>query len=464
MRLNPLSWFRGADAPPEAKASAAGPIVSAWNVGRPVWTSRDYEKFADEAYVRNAVANRCVSLVAGGAAEAMGALLLSRRGGEEVAASPLLDLLSRPCPGMGRAQFFEALFSYLLLQGNAYVEAVGPERGAPQELWNLRPDRMKVVPGAFGMPQAFEYSHGGRTKRWDVNPMTGAGPILHVPEFHPTDDWYGLSRTEPAAYAVDRHNAASGHDKALLDNGARPSGALVFEPIKGSGGEGVSAPRAVIEDAEKALKDRHGGPGNAGKPMVLSGSVKWQEMGLSPKDMDFRESKLDAARDICEAFRVPSILIVPGQSTYNNVREAKLALYEEAVLPLAERVVTALNSWLAPRFGEGLTLSVDEDALPALEPRREARRKTAVDLLEGGVIDDTEAREMLGYGPRAQGSLRKVDASVISALLGVVLEVGVGPLVRYMQSVGLYDASMTEEQIIAEAERVRDAQEAETLP
>ena len=70
MRLNPLSWFRGADAPPEAKASAAGPIVSAWNVGRPVWTSRDYEKFADEAYVRNAVANRCVSLVAGGAAEA----------------------------------------------------------------------------------------------------------------------------------------------------------------------------------------------------------------------------------------------------------------------------------------------------------------------------------------------------------------------------------------------------------
>ena len=83
---------------------------------------------------------------------------------------------------------------------------------------------------------------------------------------------------------------------------------------------------------------------------------------------------------------------------------------------------------------------------------------------EGGVIDDTEAREMLGYGPRAQGSLRKVDASVISALLGVVLEVGVGPLVRYMQSVGLYDASMTEEQNIAEAERVRDAQEAETLP
>lgn len=446
-------WSRLFGRTESIKASAAGAIISAWHTGQAVWTDRRYDRIADEAYVRNAIAYRCTKLIASNAA-AVPWLLYKGKGKRktEIEDHALLELLTRPAPMMGGATLFEAFYAYLLLAGNTYLEAVGPDNKPPRELWSLRPDRMRVIPGAFGIPGAFEYEAHGRKMKWDVDPSTGAGPILHMKEFHPINDWYGLSRVDPGAYAVDRHNAASAHNKALLDNGARPSGALIFQPVAGATGEpSQNAPESVLKAAEERLLKRYGGPENAGRPMVLGGNVKWEDMAFSPKDMDFGKSKDDAARDICTAFGVPHILVVPGSATYNNIREAKLELWEDTILPLVDRAKDSLNAWLAPQFGDGLSLSNDLDEIPALEPRREAKRKSVTELLDKGVIDADEAREALQYGPRAAGAVKKVDASVLTALLGSVAQVGLQPLVRYMKSCGLFDEGMTEEQIIAAA-------------
>jgi phage portal protein BeeE len=73
---------------------------------------------------------------------------------------------------------------------------------------------------------------GGRI-RFD---MTGSpGPICHIKSFHPQDDHYGLSPMQAAAVAVDVHNSASSWSKALLDNAARPSGAIVYKGADGQG-------------------------------------------------------------------------------------------------------------------------------------------------------------------------------------------------------------------------------------
>jgi hypothetical protein len=168
-------------------------------------------------------------------------------------------------------------------------------------------------------------------------------------------------------------------------------------------------------------------------------------------DMDFGEGKADAAREICTALGVPHILVVPGAATYNNVREAKLELWEDTVLPLLDQVVDGHNHWLAPRFGDGLMLKPDLDSVSALEPRREIKRNTTTTLYEKGLIDVNEAREALDYGEREPGAVGKVDASVLTALLGAVAQVGISPLIRYMKTVGLFDASMTEADILAEA-------------
>ena len=100
--------------------------------------------------------------------------------------------------------------------------------GTLRELHVLRPDRMKVIPGPDGWPEAFEYTAGGRSVRFEAEPVRGVRPILHVRLFHPVNDHYGMSPIEAAANAIDIHNAAGSWNKALLDNAARPSGALVY--------------------------------------------------------------------------------------------------------------------------------------------------------------------------------------------------------------------------------------------
>jgi len=434
----------------ETKASAAAGAISAYTVGRPVWTDREFGKLAEEAYKINPVANHIVRKMATGCAAVP--LLLHGKGGKEITEHPLLDLLNNPAPGVSGQAMREMFFSYLLLSGNSYLEAVGPARknAPPRELWNLRPDRMKVVPGANGVPQGHEYEVNGRKVTWMADPITGKSPILHVKEFNPLNDWYGLSRVDPAAYAIDRHNAAAAHNKALLDNGARPSGALVFGAVKANGND-VSAPDEVIDQARVMMNKTHAGPHNAGKPYIFGGNVHWEEMGLSPRDMDFAAGKDDAAWDICLAFGYPPLLLVKGNATLNNYSEAKLELWEETLLPLLGLGIGGLNSWLCPMFGDDLKLSPDLDAISALEPRRETKRTSATGLVAGGVIDTDEAREALQFGPRPANAVEKIDAAVLKALIEAADVAGMTPLIRYMRSVSLYDPSWTDEQIIEAA-------------
>jgi HK97 family phage portal protein len=464
--INPLRWIRRTPdqqvrtEPPlravQTKVSAAGPVISFTHLGLPVWTPHDYGNFARESYNLNAVAFRCIKMIA--SAMATADICLYGKGGKEIEQHPLLDLLNRPNPVTNGRFYREAVASFLLIAGNSYQESVGPSPSKPpKELWFLRPDRMKVIAGSYGTPKAFEYMQAGMRVTWDVDQLTGQSDILHLREFNPLDDWYGMSRVQAAGYSIDRHNAASAHNKALLDNGARPSGALIFQPISGLDGP-IAAPPSVIAAAEKELNERHAGAVNAGKPMVFGGSVTWEQMGLSQVDMDFGEGKADAARDICTALGVPHILVVPGTQTYNNVKEAKLELYEDTVLPLLDEVVAGYNHWLCPRFGDGLILKPDLDSISALESRREVKRNTITTLLEKGVIDDEEARAALDYGPRVPGvvKMQRGDSAIVDSLVNAVNTVGLTPLFRYLKSVGLVDEGATEADIMAAAMAIQD--------
>ena len=187
--------------------------------------------------------------------------------------------------------------------------------------------------------------------------------------FNPLDDYYGLSPLEAAAIAVDTHNAAATWNKALLDNAARPSGALVY-----AGADGTVLSETQFERLKTELDEQYQGAANAGRPLVLEGGLDWKAMSLSPKDMDFMEAKHSAAREIALAFGVPPMLLaIPGDNTYSNYAEANRVFYRQNVLPLANRIGAALAQWLSPGFGTApLTLVVDSDRIEALSPDRSA--------------------------------------------------------------------------------------------
>jgi HK97 family phage portal protein len=384
--------------PPERKSSTAARLIAIESGGRARWTPRDYAALAREGYTRNAIVHRAVRLTA----ESIGALsFVLYEGAAELTAHPLLDLLARPNPRQDGASFLESVASHLLLAGNAYIEAVGidavaPGAGQVRELYALRPDRMKVVPGPDGWPQGFDYTVAGATVRFEQN--AAQPPILHLTLFNPLDDYYGLSPLEAAACAVDTHNAAAKWNKALLDNAARPCGALVY-----AGAEGSVMSDAQFERLKRELTDQYTGTGNAGRPLVLEGGLDWKAMSLTPKDMDFMEAKHSAAREIALAFGVPPMLLgIPGDNTYANYAEANLSFWRQTVLPLVSRTAASLTRWLAPRFGEGLRVGFDADAVDALAQARQGVWQT---LNDAGFLTVNEKRAAAGYSPVEGGDM-----------------------------------------------------------
>ncbi len=383
-----LDFFRqgaAAPEPPEQKASATGPVMAWPGAGRVAWSPRDAVSLTRTGFTGNPVGFRCVKMVA----EAAASLPLVLQDAERrYAAHPVLELVARPNPAQGRAEMFEALYGQLLLTGNAYLEAVGGGGALPLELHVLRSDRMSVVPGRDGWPVAFEYAVGGRKHRFDVS--EGHPAICHLKSFHPQDDHYGLAPLQAAAQAADVHNAASRWSKALLDNAARPSGAIVYQGGEGQGTlSGDQYDRLVSE-----MEAHHQGARNAGRPMLLEGGLDWKPMGFSPADMEFQKTKEAAAREIALAFGVPPMLLgIPGDATYSNYQEANRAFYRLTVLPLAARVAAAVAHWLSGFAGAALELKPDLDQVPALAAERDALWSR---VAQADFLTDAEKRRLLG--------------------------------------------------------------------
>lgn len=384
----------------EAKASQSAALVVPMGQRQPRFTPRQYDQLAKEGYQKNIIAYRCVRLISQNAA-AVPWVVYQGPAGARVRAEdhPLLTLLRQPNASQGGAQFFEAVYSFYLIAGNSYLEAVAPGDDV-RELWSLRPDRMRILPGAHGVPEAYRYQVGGRFVDFKADPFTGRGTILHLKNFHPLDDWYGMSPLEAAAFSIDQHNDAAKWNASLLQSGARPSGALVYKP-------GNSDAADVLSDAQRqALKDElehyFSGGENAGRPLVLEGGLDWRDMSLSPKDMDWLAGKDVSAREIALAFHVPPQLIgIDGSMTFANFEQARLALYDDAVLPLINHVKDELNQWLAPRFGDDVEISYDPDAIEALAPRRE---KTWQRISSADFMTTNEKRRAVGLSPIADGN------------------------------------------------------------
>ncbi|MDP4031634.1 MAG: phage portal protein [Pseudorhodobacter sp.] len=360
---------------PEQKASATGPVIAYSGSGRVAWSPRDVISLTKTGFLGNPIGFRAVKLIS----EAAAALPLVLQDCERrYDIHPVLDLVKQPNGAQGRAELFEAVYGQLLLSGNAYLEAVPGVGRLPDELHVLRSDRMALVPGADGWPVAYDYTVGSRRHRFEMT--AEVAPICHIRSFHPQDDHYGFSPMQAAAVAVDVHIAASRWSKALLDNAARPSGAIIY---RGADGQSALTPdqydRLVSE-----MEANHQGARNAGRPMLLEGGLDWKPMGFSPSDMEFQKTKEAAAREIAIAFGVPPMLMgIPGDATYANYQEANRAFFRLTVLPLVAKVTAAVSHWLSGFSGEAVELRPDLDQVPALAAERDQQwaRVGAADFL-----------------------------------------------------------------------------------
>ncbi len=383
----------------EAKASATGPLMMRVVQQAANWMKRDSLTFAKEGYTQNVITYRCVRLLSRSAARVPWCLE-DIKTGEKINEHPMLDLLRRPNPvDRSASAFFERAFGFYLIAGENFMEGVGPVTGPPMELYANEPWQMEVKPGDT-VPSQFIFRAGGGKVVWDVDALDGASDILHTKMFNPLDRWRGMSPIQAAAFSIDQHNAAGEWNASLLQNGAQPTLALIY---KGTGDNPI-----LTTDQRKVVREEidkfWAGPGNAGKVQLVPGNFDMKAVSATNKEMDWLLGKQLSAKEIALAYDVPEQLVgVEGSQKFDNYAQARLALWEDGVLPLMATFGEDLGFWLGPAFDLDMTkmrLTHSLDDVEALSPRRQAKWDRAAS--SSGFTSINDRRQMVGLEPKGE--------------------------------------------------------------
>jgi len=330
--------------------------------------------------------------------------------------SAVLDLLNNPNPQTSGPEFLQQMASYFLITGNNFLLGTGGISRPPLELMNISPSRINPRPHA---EDSFVGSYILNTSRTQITFTrveenrefrfinSDDKEMWQSKTFNPNQDFnsfFGLSKLMPIFFEIEQYNESSVHNLALLRNGATVKGILSTE------GNLTDDQYARLEEE---LNNHHSGSENAGRPMITEGGLKWENMAESLKDMDFLNLRKDSRNSIFNTLRIPLPLVTPDKMTLSNMDSARVILYDNAVLPLYNRLLADLTSFLFPRFDidtKRFALSFIEQDIPALAERFLANTER---LAKIGAYSHNELRSELGKGEIENGDTVYIPLNLI---------------------------------------------------
>lgn len=388
----------------ETKSSRVAQLIASGMGGDAVWSDQRFETQCKEAYLLNVIGFRAVFLVADSVGAIQWRVQQRKKDGtaKDVTKHRIVDLLDRPNPYESMPALVGKLVSYLLLNGNVFNERI--TEGDVTELYAHPPWRVGIeLNKQTGAISKYIYTVSGRTDSWDVDPVTGDSDLLHIKFFHPTDDYFGFSPAQACGREIDTFNEATTFNMRLLQNEARPGLLMMFKGMLTD---------EEYERIENTVKTKWSGSENAGRAMIVEGDASVQPYGYSPAELQFIEGNREAARRICYALGVPPMLLgIPGDNTYSNYQEARLAFWEDTVIPLAQRLAREWSRWLFNADADaGMFISPDANNVPALQGKKEQQwqRAQTTDFLT-----INEKRELCGYAPVDGGDVMLINATMI---------------------------------------------------
>ena len=372
-----------------------------------------YQAFAFEGYKRNSTAFMCATLIGRSIANLPIKVFTTAPDGEKIIVenhpvSKLVGPGSKPSPGMSWLDLMQTIWAYRHIDGNEYWFSLG-DLNMPGELRALRPDRMKPVKGDKSNPiRAWEYRVNGTTQTIPVE------QILHTMSFDPLSDSFGFPVFEPCLAEIDEDNNAGAWNNALLKNGGRLS--LIFSTPDDAGPPSSEQTKMI----EQWYQANITGMADKGKP-VISPGLKIQEVGKSPKDVDWLKGRVQAKVAIANSCGVPPELIgIQDQKTFANYETALRAFHEHTVLPYADDMYEALTQFLGNRWQggvagrvSGVTIAVDRENVIALQENRDAKHKRIRDDVGGPILTANEGRAELGNEDVEGGDVILVAANKI---------------------------------------------------
>lgn len=341
-----------------------------------------------------------------GAVSGIPIMLVDKNSNTRVKKHPLLDLLEKPNNHFQKTKrdLFRDLTIWKILEGDAFLVATGNPSRPPLELYVMNPMSMQIETQGTGYIQKIHYSPNSTGA--DVYTVDGKGrfisadkqrELFHIANFTTRPESAqdgGLSELSPLYYEIQQYVLASVFNAAMLRNGGRPSGFLVWD------GDGAPTEDALMRLRED-IRGSYQGANNAGNIPLLVG-VKWEEASVNPKDGDFRGIKKDAEEQIYKTLGVPIDLTGSSSVSANNMVNIRREFYQSRVVPFMEDLLAFMNTRLLPRYSENnLELRVDRENIDVFTEERAQKLK----IIENSTtMTINEKRQTLGLPPIDHGN------------------------------------------------------------
>lgn len=323
-----------------------------------------------------------------------------------------------------------------IIDGNAYFLKLRHSSGRIVEVWY---EPHFTIKARWVNDNQGEYIPAGRSKsvalisrddraNQDINyyEITRSGQrfrvepadVIHFRDgIDPFNTRYGLSRMKFITREILGDSAAASYGASLLSgNGVIPYVLGIDDK------EGVLSQEDLQNIKAKLLEQTTGQ--NAGQPMVLSSRVTFNRTGLTPGELDNRQTRYSAQEVFAAVTGIPAIVLNFGagmeRTIYNNMEQADRRAIEQYLQPLWWHRDQELTHQFLRDIDTDTTHFIESDLseVGALQENETDRVNRIVAKYQGQIIKRSEARAELDYEVDPNGAddvyLVKAGTSTVS--------------------------------------------------
>lgn len=303
--------------------------------------------------------------------------------------APVQSLLDHVNPYWTAADLWKGTETYLALWGSCFwfLDRAGRSGGLPENIWLLRPDRVRIIPDA-SKGATNSYIKGYLFEAGSHREALLPEEIVWFRYFNPLDEYAGLSPVAVARLSLDMGRDALMFNRNFFRNGAMPQD-LIFT---------VSGPvdQEEVDAFYERLEQRHKGPAHAHRPMIwdMSNGGEPKRLGLTQRDMEFVQGLNFTVEDAARIWGVPPPKMYSQvQSVYNNVRQADVEFYTDTISNEWAFLAAEVNELFIPLTGEtDLFVAFDTDQiLPLQEAKFSLHERQRTDVA-AGILTINEVR------------------------------------------------------------------------
>jgi HK97 family phage portal protein len=254
----------------------------------------------------------------------------------------LLDVMSRPNDMMSEMQLRVLLHLHMELAGEAFWYINKNGVGGPAQIYPLIPSYVKIIPGGSRGQMIKGYIYDVQGEQVAFKPEE----IIHF--FYPNPDpamfYRGASPLSALSYTLAAHQNAEIYNYQFFRNSAQPGGYLSTDH---------ALDRQEVNRLRRMWEQQQRGQSNWHKVAVATNGLRFQEVGISHKDMDFVNQMENARETILAAFGVPKSQVGLVQDVNKATAQSDEQNFgTQTIGPALANIAGTLNTFLLPMYGD----------------------------------------------------------------------------------------------------------------